>query len=43
MAERMCPEVDILAIRIPICGRKLAMAPQGVTPAAPKSRRDETW
>ena len=47
MTERAALELDTLTIRIPIRlqrrgGRKLIMTPEGVTPATPKPRRDDT-
>jgi hypothetical protein len=47
MTERAGLEVDTLTIRIPMRlqrrgGRKLIVTPEGVAPATPKPRRDET-
>jgi hypothetical protein len=47
MAERLSHEVETLTIRIPMRlerrgGCKLSVTPEGVTPATPRPRRDDT-
>lgn len=47
MAEYTDPEVETLTVRIPTrleCrgGRKLIITPEGVRPATPEPRRDDT-